>query len=82
MKRSSTERQDQMPTEKPPDDAEQSARFLATAKELDAEKEGRAFMRAFGVVVSQPVLTGAPETPKIKLPKAGRKKAAGAISDG
>ena len=76
-----------MPTRKPPkDDADQSARFITAAKEVEAEKDGRAFMRAFGVVVppleavvTSPVsLTNKAEKPKITAPKAGKKKAAGA----
>jgi hypothetical protein len=35
----------------PPDDAEQAARFIETAKLLEADKTGEAFEQALGVVV-------------------------------
>lgn len=35
----------------PPDDAEQAARFIETAKQLEADKTGKKFERALGVVV-------------------------------
>ena len=66
----------------PPDDADQSVKFFAMVKEVEADKTGRAFIRAFGVVVPSPPLTAEPEKPKIGAPKAARKKAAGAISKG
>ena len=37
----------------PPDDAEQAARFIETAKQLEADKTGKKFERALGVVVLQ-----------------------------
>ena len=37
--------------EHPPDDAEQSARFVETAKKLEADKNAKAFERAIGVIV-------------------------------
>jgi hypothetical protein len=80
-----------VPTRKPPrDDADQSAKFLATAKEVEADNDGRAFMRALGVVVAptnEPKREAAklphtPKSPRITRPKAAKKKAAGAISKG
>lgn len=35
----------------PPDDAEQAARFIETAKELEADKTGEAFSRALSAVI-------------------------------
>lgn len=35
----------------PPDDAAQAARFIAAAKEIEADKTGKAFTRALEVIV-------------------------------
>jgi hypothetical protein len=51
------------------------------AKELEAQKDGRAFVRALGVVVVPQALTAEPEQPKMQSPKAVR-KTAGTISKG
>ena len=39
----------------PPDDPEQSARFVETAKEVEADKSGAAFGRAFKKVLPKKV---------------------------
>ena len=49
----------------PPDDAKQAARFIQTAKALEADKTGRAFEKALDLVV--PVVKREkinPKTPK------------------
>lgn len=52
---------------RPPDDAEQSARFISAAKEREAEEKGDAFEKAMKVIA--PVRSGQQPTPKRK-PKA------------
>ena len=49
----------------PPDDAEQAARFIETAKELEADKTGKAFTRALDVIVPTPT-KGPTKKPKSK----------------
>lgn len=51
---------------KPPDDAEQSARFLATAKEYEADKNSHAFKAALRVITPALVTL---KTPAKKKPK-------------
>jgi hypothetical protein len=49
---------------KPPDDAEQSARFISTAKEVDAEKNSEEFERMVRVIT--PAKTSAKRSVKKK----------------
>lgn len=51
---------------KPPDDAEQSARFLATAIEHKVDKNSQAFEAALRVITPA---TAHPKTPAQKKPK-------------
>lgn len=50
------------PKERPPDDAAQSARFLSTAKELEADESGVSFERAMKAIA--PAKTGKSSKPK------------------
>lgn len=51
---------------KPPDDAEQSARFIAVAKEHEADKNAGSFDAAFRVITTPPSTgkTSAKKKPK------------------
>lgn len=42
----------------PPDDAEQAARFIKTAKLLELDKTGDAFEKALRIVTPEPIKTG------------------------
>jgi hypothetical protein len=55
------------PKPKPPDDQEQSRRFLEAAKELEADKTGS----AFHAILTAPVLSG--KRPPSGKPPAARK---------